>query len=87
MKGFSFFEVDKASESSVINAFNDNVIHSGKTIAVEVSRPESAVDRYRDFDRKNTKDKYPKKDKPYSNKDKPYAKKGKKGKKGKKSNK
>ena len=48
MKGFSFFEVDKKSEPDVLKAFNGNVSHSGRRVVVDISRPESAVDRYKE---------------------------------------
>ncbi|RLD27725.1 MAG: ATP-dependent helicase, partial [Bacteroidetes bacterium] len=95
MKGFSFFEVDKKSEADVVEAFSDNVIHSGRTISVEIARPESAVDRYSDGD-SNYKGKHKSgkgqsgKGKSYSDRDKyefkkkgssDYKKKGKKVKK------
>jgi len=48
MKGFSFFEVDKRSEPDVLKAFSGNVIHSGRRVVVDISRPESSVDRYRE---------------------------------------
>jgi ATP-dependent RNA helicase DeaD len=48
MKGFSFFEVDKKSEPEVLNAFSGNVTHSGRRVVVDISRPESSVDRYRE---------------------------------------
>ena len=48
MKGFSFFEVDKQSESDLLKAFSGMVKYSGKKVTVGISRPESAVDRYRE---------------------------------------
>jgi ATP-dependent RNA helicase DeaD len=52
MKGFSFFEVDKRCETDVLEAFSEKVIHSGRKVIVDMARPESAVDRYRDNESK-----------------------------------
>ncbi len=61
MKGFSFFEVDKKSEADVLQAFSENVIHSGRRVTVDIARPESAADRYSDqestYKRKGESDK------------------------------
>ncbi len=85
MKGFSFFEVDKQSESDVLKAFSGMVSFSGRKVTVGLSRPESAVDRYREKD-SNYKGKR-NSDKGYSDKgnsDKGYSEFKKKGKKKKK---
>lgn len=90
MKGFSFFEVDKKSEADVLKAFNENVIHSGRKVTVDVARPESAVDRYRDTESTYKGKRNSDKDKRYSDKEsRDFKKKGssdfkKKGKKSKK---
>ncbi len=46
MKGFSFFEVDKQFESDVLRAFSREVSFQGRRVTVDLSKPESAVDRY-----------------------------------------
>ncbi|MEN8229775.1 MAG: DEAD/DEAH box helicase [Bacteroidota bacterium] len=99
MKGFSFFEVDKQSESDVLKAFSGDVTYSGRKVTVDLSRPESAVDRYREtsykgkrgsnkkrtFDDENDFDFKKKGSSDYKKKgNSDFKKKGKKAKKGKK---
>lgn len=55
LKNFSFFEIEKSHEKGILQAFGENISYDGIPVSVEISRPESGLEKQSNKPQYNSK--------------------------------